>query len=426
MTAHTAKGPDPVSGGTRPGAGADAGQQAGRWRVGRRRRVLFAIVAFALAVSAGGVWASAYIKSPAEVAARAQPPGLTLLTAPVRREVISVTVLALGVVTKPSQISGPAAAMGGGGPGNAQPIITRIFVRPGSTVRPGSVILEVAGQPLFVFAGAIPAYRDLVPGESGADVAQLQAGLGWLGFGTGGDTKGTFGLGTASAVADFYRSIGYPVPAGSVVPLSQVMFVPQLPAQVVKLDQPVGGTASGQLVALSMGKPGIAGQLNPADARLVRPGMPMQILDPATGALFAGQVRSVGTGMQIKGSISGGFYVPMRVSTPAHLPPSMVGQDVKLTITAAHTAGPVLTVPQAAIFASADGQTYVTRVTVTRSQVRVPVQTGFTGDGLVEVTPVDGGALTGGDTVAVGLGYVRTAASGGGAAGAAGGPVRSQ
>jgi peptidoglycan hydrolase-like protein with peptidoglycan-binding domain len=371
------------------------------------------------------VWASAYIKSPAEVAARARPPGLTLLTAPVHRQVIKVTVLAQGVVTKPPQISGPASAAGGGGSGNAQPIVTRIFVRPGATVRPGSVILEVAGEPLFVFAGAVPTYRDLVPGESGADVAQLQAGPERLGLWVGGDIRGTFGPGTQSAVADYYHWMGYWVPAGSVVPLSQVMFVPQLPAQVVKLDQRVGGRASGPLVALSVGEPGLAGQLNPADARLVRPGMRVQVVDPATGSAFGGQVRSVGTRSRTSGSISGGFYVPMRVSTRTHLPASMAGQDLKLTIIAAHTARPVLTVPQAAIFASADGQTYVTKVTATRSRVRVPVRTGFTGDGLIEVTPVNGAMLTAGDTVAVGVGYVRTRASGGGVFGAGGGPVPS-
>ena len=42
---------------------------------------------------------------------------------------------------------------------------------------PGSVIVEVAGRPLFVFPGTVPAYRNLSPGETGTDVAQLQAGL---------------------------------------------------------------------------------------------------------------------------------------------------------------------------------------------------------------------------------------------------------
>jgi peptidoglycan hydrolase-like protein with peptidoglycan-binding domain len=425
MTERTAKGRDSVSGGERLGADAGAGQQAGLRRLGRRRVVL-GIVVVAFAAAAGGVWASAYIKSPAEVAARAKPPALTLLTAPVRQQVISVTVLAQGVVTKPPQISGPASsASSGGGPGNAQPIVTRIFVRPGATVRAGSVILEVAGEPLFAFAGAVPAYRDLVPGESGADVAQLQAGLERLGLWVGGDLRGTFGPGTQSAVAGYYHRIGYPVPVGSVVPLSQVMFVPRLPAQVVKLDQRVGGRASGPLVALSVGEPGIAGQLNPADARLVRAGMRVQIVDPVTGLAFGARVRSVGSRTQTSGSISGGFYVPMRVSTRTRVPVSMAGQNLKLTIVAAHTAGPVLTVPQAAIFASADGQAYVTKVTATRSRVRVPVRTGFTGDGLVEVTPVNGAMLTAGNTVVVGVGYVRTRAFGGGASGAGGGPVPS-
>jgi membrane fusion protein, multidrug efflux system len=425
MTVHTREGGESNPGATQLGADAGAGRRPGRRRLLRSRRVLFAIVAFALAASAGGVWASTYIKSPADVAARAKPPGLTLLTAPVRQQVITATVLAQGVVQRPPQVSGPAMA-GSGGPGNAQPIVTRIFVRPGSTVRPGSVILEVAGQPVFVFAGTVPAYRDLGPGESGADVAQLQAGLERLGFWLGGDARGEFGPGTQSAVAGYYHRIRYRAPEGSVVPLSQVMFVPRLPAEVVKVKAPVGGTASGPLVALSVGKPGIEGQLNPADARLVRADMQVQISDPATGSSFSGRVRSVGTRMQTSGSISGGFYVPMQIATRTRLPVSMAGQNLKLTIIAAHTAGPVLTVPQAAIFASANGQTYVTKVTAMRSRLRVPVRTGFTGDGLVEVAPVGGGTLHAGDTVAVGVGYVRTTASGSEASGAGGGPVPSR
>jgi peptidoglycan hydrolase-like protein with peptidoglycan-binding domain len=424
MTARS-RGGDAVAAGGPPGQGAGAGQRPGRWRLGRRQRVVVAIVVVAVAAAAGGVWASAFIKSPAEVAARAKPPGLTLLTARVSQQVISRTVLAQGVVTKPAQFSGPASAAGGG-LGNPQPIVTRVFVRPGSIVRPGRVILEVAGRPLFVFAGAVPAYRDLALGESGADVAQLQAGLQRLGFWAGGDARGEFGPGTQSAVAAYYHRIGYRAPEGFVVPLSEVMFVPRLPAQVVKLNQKVGGTAGGPLVALSAGKPGIQGQLNPADVRLVRPGMRVQLFDPATGSAFGGRVRSVGSQTLSSGSISGGFYVPVRVATRTRLPVSVAGQALKLTIIAARTAGPVLTVPQAAIFASADGQVYVTKVTAARARVRVPVRTGFTGDGLVEVAPVTKGALHAGDTVAVGVGYVRTRAFGGEAPGAGGGPVASR
>ena len=399
----------------------DAGERSGH-RLRRRRRVLLVIVALALVASVGGVLVSTRIKSPAEVAAQTRPPGPTLLTAPVRREVITSTVLAQGAVKQPPEMSGPASAPGGGGQGNALPIVTKIFLRPGKAVRPGSVILEVAGQPLFALAGTVPAYRDLVPGESGSDVAELQANLQWLGFSVGSDSKGTFGWGTERAVAEFYHSIGYSAPTevagpkGSkkpMVPLSEFIFIPRFPAHIAKIGTPVGKTASASLVTLSMGNPGITAQLNPAAAPMVRRGMPVTISDQATGVTLHGLVRSVGRRTQTSHSISGGLYVPMRIAISKRMPASLVGQNVTLTITAARSARPVLAVPEAAVFASANGGIYVTKLTRGGSQVQVPVRVELTGDGLIGIVPVQGGTLTAGDTVVTGENYVRRDVRGG-------------
>ncbi len=397
------------------------GAVPGSGRLRRRRRILLGVVALALAAAAGGLVVSTTIKSPAELAAQTRSPGLTQLTVTVRRQVITSTVLAQGVVAVPAEVSGPAASAGGGSTG-AQPIVTRIFLRAGTDVVPGSVILEVAGRPVFAFAGTIPAYRDLAPGESGDDVAELQAALEALGFGLGADTSGVYGPGTASAVAAFYAGIGYPAPMvstgpkarrGAMMPLSEFMFVPRFPAHVASIGAKVGGTASGPLVTLSMGNPGIAGQLNPGERGLVRPGMKVTITNTLTGKSVPGRVTSVKNRTRTKGSISGGIYLPMRIRPKRPLPVSLIGQNVTLTITAAHSSGAVLAVPEAAVFASADGSTYVTRVTGTHALVRVPVRTGITGDGMVEVRPAGGGTLAAGDTVLTGEDYVRPASGAG-------------
>ena len=81
---------------------------------------------------------------------------------------------------------------------NVQPIVTRIFRHRGSTVGQGSVLLEVAGQPFFVLQGTVPAYRNLEPGETGPDVAELQDDLESLGYSTGADASGSFGRGTSA------------------------------------------------------------------------------------------------------------------------------------------------------------------------------------------------------------------------------------
>jgi membrane fusion protein, multidrug efflux system len=396
----------------------------GSWRLRRRRNFLIAIACLAVLASVGGILVSTTIKSPAQLAAQSASPGLTQLTVPATRQVITSTVLAQGVVTAPPEVSqlsgasGGGAGGGGGGPGTGTelPVVTKIYRPVGSQVSTGDVVVEVAGQPLFVFEGGVPAYRDLAPGESGTDVAQLQAGLEALGYGIGSDSSGVYGPGTASAVAAYYQAIGYPVPTvstgpkaerGAMVPLAEIMFAPELPATVVKVAGPVGQEASGSLLTLSMGSPGLAGQLSPSSAGLVRKGMAVTITDPATGRSVSGHVRSVSPRTATSNSISGGVYVPVTVVPNSPLPTSMIGQDVGLTITAASTDGPVLAVPEAAVFARADGNTYVTKVTGSRS-VPVPVRVDLTGDGMVALTPT-GGSLAPGDRVVIGVGYAKTA-----------------
>jgi peptidoglycan hydrolase-like protein with peptidoglycan-binding domain len=397
-----------------PGSESPGGESPLQGRLRRRRNILIAIVILALMASVGGLLVSTSIKSPAQLAAQTSSPGLTRLTTTVQRQVVADTVLAQAVVSKPPEISGPPGGGGGSGGNGAQPIVTRIFIGPGGAVSPGRPILEVAGRPMFVFKGSYPAYRDLAPGESGPDVAQVQVALESLGYSIGSDASGVFGAGTSAAVAAFYHDIGYSapkVPTGpkhrlaAMLPLSEFMFVPKFPAHVVSLGAKVGQTASGSLVTMSLGRPGIDGQLNPADAALVRPGMNVTITDPVTGKSRPGKVVSVTNRTKTKGSISGGIYLPMKIRPDKPLPSSMVGQNLSLTINAAHSSGPVLTVPEAAVFAGTDGRTYVSKVTGPRTQVKVPVRIGITGGGLVQVTPLQAGALTAGSVVVTGQNY---------------------
>jgi len=393
-------------------------------RLRRRRIILIGVVALAVVASVGGLLISTAIKSPAELAAQTAPPSQTRLTVPVTRQVITATVLAQGVVKHPPEVAQLPGANSSGGNG-VLPVVTKIFRGTGSTVEPGRVIVEVAGRPFFVFQGTVPAYRSLAPGESGSDVAQLQVGLESLGYSVGGDTLGVFGSGTGSAVAAYYSALGYSVPtvpAGStsggkkgskpvskpMVPLAEIMFVPRFPARVVKVAGPVGQEASGSLVTLSMGDPTIAGQLSPSDAALVHRGMAVTITDPATNATRRGHLGYVGRRTRTTGSISGGVYLPVKIRPSRPLPASMIGQDVSLTITAAHSPGPVLAVPEAAVFARADGRLYVTKMTGLRSDVQVPVRVGVTGNGMVGITPIDGGTLTAGDRVVIGTNYVQS------------------
>lgn len=144
------------------GSDEDASGRPSHPRLRRRHAILLAVVIVALIAAVGGLLVSTTIKSPADLAAQSRPPALTELTATVHRQVISSTVLAQGKVSQPAEVSGPAASGGSGvGAGSGasagtQPIVTRIFLRTGSRVLPGRVILEVAGRPVFVSAGRFP------------------------------------------------------------------------------------------------------------------------------------------------------------------------------------------------------------------------------------------------------------------------------
>jgi hypothetical protein len=85
-----------------------------------------------------------------------------------------------------------------------------------------------------------------------------------------------------------------------------------------------------------------------------------------------------------------------------------------MTITAAHSAGKVLAVPEAAIFAGVNGQTYVSKQAGSRL-VRVAVRVGMSGTGLVQVTPLRAGTLAPGDEVVTGQNYAGSTPVGRGA-----------
>ncbi|MFI7341793.1 hypothetical protein ACIBUY_28100 [Streptomyces sp. NPDC050085] len=93
-------------------------------------------------------------------------------------------------------------------------MVTKLPVTVGQQLKPGQLLLEISGRPVFILRGKLPVYRDLKPGAEGDDVAQLQSALRELHFDVAGDRRGTFGAGTKSALSGFYRSIGYdPLPA---------------------------------------------------------------------------------------------------------------------------------------------------------------------------------------------------------------------
>jgi len=108
---------------------------------------------------------------------------------------------------------------------NATLIVTDLRSKAGDRIDEGAVPVVVAGRPVIVLAGATPAYRDLAPGDSGADVGQLQEALRRQGL-TVNDPAGpagpTYGPSTAAAVAGLYERLGFSATLSSPDAASQV------------------------------------------------------------------------------------------------------------------------------------------------------------------------------------------------------------
>lgn len=464
---------------TRDDNGTDAQPAGSGSRLARRRRAVLATAAAAVVLSVGGLVAAQWVQSPSQAAADTRPPKASVITAEVVRQVLRSTVVLRGTFSDGRTVSAAPASVAAT-EASSQParmVVTGVYAHPGQKVGAAKALVEYSGRPVFALPGVLPAYRDLTFGEQGKDVTQLQAALHGLGYATGRDAKGTFGAGTESAVRKLYAGLGYPVPvseagpaapgdgagtprtadgrdagdagdgkaAGSsgtagapgadggtaggrgaapathaMVPASEVVFMPSLPARVVSVPVQVGDPVKGPVLTLARGGMTLTGRLDPSQAGLVTAGMKAQVLSEATGAQADGTVESVGapvvpgSGKAEQGGgagegggapatgLDGGVYVPLAIHPAKAWDNRFAGQDVRVTITAAATAAPVLAVPLAAVSARADARTTVTVVGAGGAQRVVPVRAGVSADGLVEVTPLGGARLGPGDRVVVG------------------------
>ncbi len=191
----------------------------------------------------------------------------------------------------------------------------------GKTISNGEKLAEIDGEPMFALAGRVPAWRDITPGESGPDVAELQKALASLGYYSGGDTPGFFGAATQEAVSLYYEHLGDTPPVTGGVPMSDVIFLPSLPAKVVAVNG-ARGQQPGQpfLELAARGSLALTGELPPAYAAQVKPGLKVKIFDDVTGIRAAGTVAGVGTATTVAPvgaivNVGGGWPVSSAEST---------------------------------------------------------------------------------------------------------------
>ncbi len=198
---------------------------------------------------------------------------------------------------------------------------------------------------------------------------------------------------------------------GATVPQGEVVFVDSMPARALDgASSPTtsedgfadsAGGADGSLLSLASGDILVTAELPLEDARLVSEGLPAELLDEASGSRFAASVQGVG-----EEPSSAGDGVPVRAITVApdsSLPDSLVGRNLRVTLTAASTETKQLVVPLAAVTSGTDGSARVSVLHVDADgPVRVPVVAGISADGFVAVRPAAVGDLAEGDQVIVG------------------------
>ena len=445
----------------------DHGRQAVRGsRLARRRRTLFWVAGAAALLAIGGLIGASFVQSPQQIAADTAAPPPTETTAKVVSQVLTSSVQMRGVVYPGTQYdvypsapesdsassdSGSAAggAAGGGsaaggatGGGSSGVYISSLDVAAGRTISNGKQLAVIDGEPMFALTGRVPAWRDITPGESGPDVAELQKALAALGYYDDGDTPGYFGTATQDAVAAFYEHFGYTPPTSGGMPLTDVIFLPALPAKVIAVNGTKGQQPGQPFLELAArGSLALAGELPPAYAGQVKAGLKVKVYDEVTGIHATGTVSDVGTptaitpvgaivnvgggaaaasaaqsaassasgstgssGSGSSGGASGAGgtpFIPLAVTPSKPLPAALNGENVLVTVDTGRTEGPVLTVPVAAVVTTGSGTSYVTVTGAGGKQAQVAVTPGISENGYVQVTPAKAGKLAAGDSVVV-------------------------
>jgi peptidoglycan hydrolase-like protein with peptidoglycan-binding domain len=171
-----------------------------------RRNVLLATVIGAVVLAAGLGWFfGSQIQSPAEAAAEAAPPEPSNITVQVVREALSADVVTRGDIVYDEPVS---VALSGSFAETPEKLVVTQAVEVGAELVEGAVAVEVVGRPVFVLTGEIPMFRDLRPGATGDDVAQVEAALARMGF-FAGTPDNTWDAETSAGVAAWYESAGY-------------------------------------------------------------------------------------------------------------------------------------------------------------------------------------------------------------------------
>jgi hypothetical protein len=174
-------------------------------------RLVWFVAGVAVLSLVAGIVLSRLVVSPAQAAADAEPPQAGPITVPVERRTLDNDVTLRADATYDDAVSVKIETGDLGGPA----VVTGQVPEVGAELGAANVALEVAGRPVIVLPGELPAYRSLRVGVSGPDVLQLKAALGAVGIDPGRADSDLYDAATAAAVEKLYAQVGYPAPSAA-------------------------------------------------------------------------------------------------------------------------------------------------------------------------------------------------------------------
>lgn len=405
----------------------NAEKEQARTSPGRRGRgIVIAAVALvsAVALLAAGWLAAGAFRSPEQVAAAASPPPPSEITAEVvlgdLRDEINVQSTVRRERTEDVAI--PASA--------DTSVVTANPIDIGGEVSPGAVVLEINGAPVFALPGAFPLYRDILLGDSGTDVRQLQEGLRQAGFDV--TVDGMLGPSTRAVIERLYRDAGYKAPSDGVVLQQPVNDTDKADDKTSSSDAPADDSSSteaaDEIVVVTassfvtirstpsflIAAPHVGATGEDAAKLSVTSGslLAFASVTSSTAAMLAPEMTGTATlpdgseiGLTVTALGSPGEDGSVTVTlTPADqaLPDEVLGTDVVVSVTRQLVAEGTLIVPTRAVSSQGAGQQVVLRRDDdgSFSEVRVEELAALGGRSAIEV--LDGAELAAGDEVMVG------------------------
>jgi peptidoglycan hydrolase-like protein with peptidoglycan-binding domain len=265
----------------------------------------------------------------------------------------------------------------------------------GEVVRRGQPLYGLAGEPVVLMYGAVPAYRALAEGVGeGKDVEQLERNLAALGYEPG-TVDEAFTASTAAAVAAWQEGLG--LEASGEVELGRVAFLPG-PQRTTKLEATLGEALDGgnggaeseppsiPVLRTSSTRRIVTVSLSPDQQSIAHRGQVVEVVLPG-GAEVPGRVRRL-TAVESSGEAVDGEETEAALEATVSVAgkrriPALDGAAVSVLFTE-RVRKHVLSVPLTALLAIG-GERFAVVVEEGEARRRIVVTPGLAAEGFVEV-----------------------------------------